>query len=192
MSKDEVSKELDMSYSELCQYLVDKYGPAQYDYFVNETCRSKNKKVSRSSEGLECHHMDEDKAIMLSSPKFAQSCPYEYQKAERLVYCNVLEHLILHIKICTEPMNKKAIGRPGYGGALSIVLKTNQFFSGVEFKSEYNKKAYSIIANNFNEYINILKYWIDGADLFSMITPEKLSYDFDGKFVDKVHNALIH
>ena len=94
----EVQNQLKMTYSELVDYLLKKYGPAECDYFRTEACKSKNPKVSRTNEGLYCHHIDEDKAIMLCNDKFAVNNPFEYQKAERLVYCNALEHLILHIK----------------------------------------------------------------------------------------------
>ena len=193
MSKDEVSKELDMSYSELCQYLVEKYGPAQYDYFVNEKCKTKNTKVPRTSEGLECHHMDEDKAIMLSNPMYAQRNPFEYQKADRLVYCNALEHLILHIKIDIEPRNIKAnqFERPGTGGALNFIIpKLNQLYSGFEFKREYEKNIYGSLANSFDEYIMILNYWIQMGDWHIGLSPIKLCYDFDGVVVERVYHAL--
>ena len=98
MESTEIKNQLKMTYDELVDYLLKKYGPAQYDYFCNESCKSKNSKVSRTNEGLYCHHIDENKAILLSNDKFAVNNPFEYQKANRLVYCNVLEHLILHIK----------------------------------------------------------------------------------------------
>lgn len=195
MSKDEVSKELGMSYSELCQYLVNKYGPAQYDYFVNEKCKSKNTKVPRTSEGLECHHMDEDKAIMLSSPMYAQRNPFEYQKADRLVYCNALEHLILHIKIDIEPRNRKAniLERPGTGGALNFIIpKLNQLYSGFEFKREYEKNVYGSLVDSFDEYIMILDYWIKTGDMHIALSPIKLCYDFDGVVVKRVYDALFN
>lgn len=193
MSKDEVSKELDMSYSELCQYLVNKYGPAQYDYFVNEKCKTKNAKVSRTSEGLECHHMDEDKAIMLSTPMYAQRNPFEYQKADRLVYCNALEHLILHIKIDIEPRNVKAnrFERPGTGGALNFIIpKLNQMYSGYQFKRDYEKNVYGSLADSFDAYIMILSYWIETGDMHITLSPIKLCYDPDGVVVGRVYHAL--
>jgi hypothetical protein len=44
MTSEEVDKELVLSYDDLCQYLLEKYGPAEHDYFVNESCQSKNRK----------------------------------------------------------------------------------------------------------------------------------------------------
>ena len=82
-----------MNYKSAISFLWNKYGKVQYDYFCNE-----NKKIQRSCEGLFLHHIDEDKYINLSQREVAKIYPYEAQKADRLVYCNYLEHLILHIR----------------------------------------------------------------------------------------------
>ena len=197
MSKDEVNKELDMSYSELCQYLVNKYGPAQHDYFVNEKCKSKNAKVSRTSEGLECHHADEDKAIMLSHPKWAAKNPFDYQKAERLVYCNVLEHLILHMKIVEEPRNKQAnkMELPGLVGVVNYLCpQINDYYNGYDYKRTVDINRFKIIAKNFDDYITILKRFLGIAasrpDLMLYITKEKLSRGYDGKVIQKIYDLL--
>ena len=67
MESTEIKNQLKMTYDELVDYLLKKYGPAQYDYFCNESCKSKNSKVSRTNEGLYCHHIDENKAISLAN-----------------------------------------------------------------------------------------------------------------------------
>ena len=76
-------KIMKMSYHELVQFLINKYGPAKYDYFTNEYCTIKNKKVTRTSEGLFCHHIDEDKAILLSNSEYASQNPFEYQRLQK-------------------------------------------------------------------------------------------------------------
>lgn len=82
MESIEIKNQLKMTYNELIDYLLKKYGPSKYDYFCNESCKSKNHKISRTNEGLYCHHIDEDKAILLSNDKFAAMNPWEYQKAD--------------------------------------------------------------------------------------------------------------
>lgn len=158
----EIEKQLNMSYNELVNYLLSKYGKAQYDYFRNERCSSVNQRVSRSSEGLFCHHIDEDKAIQLSSIKFARKNPFDYQKANRLVYCNILEHLIMHIKITLEPRHPDANERelPGLGGIKFIAVHLNDYFNGYEFKREWLKIAFELIKDNFSDYIRILRLFI--------------------------------
>lgn len=193
MSSEEVRKELDLSYQELVDYLLGKYGPAQYDYFVNETCRSKNKKVRRSDEGLICHHIDEDKAIMLSDTPYAIQNPFEYQKADRLVYCNIMEHLILHIKIAKEA-DLGTIG-VGIGGVVNFICpEINDYYGGYEFKRPYQIKSHELIADNFEDYIKVLRYCLEMAenDMRYVLTVdrERLSRGCDGKIVEKVYKAL--
>ena len=194
----EIKKQLDMTYSELIEYLLKKYGAAECDYFVNESCKSKNKKVTRTSEGLYCHHMDEDKSIMLCNDKFAINNPYEYQKANRLVYCNILEHLILHIKIVEEPKNKDAnkMEAQGIGGVVNLICpQINDYFNGYQFKQEWQIKEFSLIENNFDDYIEILKYFLDVIEdhpLYSIIiTRDRLSVGWDKQIVKKVYKKLV-
>ena len=166
--------------------LLKKYGPAQYDYFCNESCKSKNSKVSRTN-----------KAILLSNDKFAVNNPFEYQKANRLVYCNVLEHLILHIKIVEEPKNENAnqMEIQGIGGAVCFICpQINDYFNGYEFKQQYLINIFSLIENNFNDYIDILEYFLDVVEknpIYKLIvTKERLSVGWDQQIVKKVYDQL--
>lgn len=197
MESIEIKEELAMTYNELVEYLLNKYGSAKYDYFCNESCKSKNTKVSRTSEGLFCHHIDEDKAIMLSNDKFAVNNPWKCQKAERLVYCNALEHLILHIKIIEEPKNVDAneMEIQGIGGAICFLCpQINDFYNGYQFKQQYLINIYSLIENNFDDYIDILKYFlaiIEKNPVYRLfITKRRLSNGWDGQIVEKVYEEL--
>ena len=197
MDKNEIKKELDVSYDDLVAYLIKKYGPAKHDYFCNESCKSKNRKVVRSSEGLECHHIDEDKAIMLSRPDYAARNPFEYQKADRLVYCNVMEHLILHAKIVEEPRKKDAnlFELPGAGGVINICIGINDYYNGFEYKQPYKQALYAHIADNFDDYIDILVRILDLVDnkrpeLCLLLNKEKLSKGFEGQIIDKIYRAI--
>lgn len=197
MESTEIKNQLKMTYDELVDYLLKKYGPAQYDYFCNESCKSKNSKVSRTNEGLYCHHMDENKAILLSNDKFAVNNPFEYQKANRLVYCNVLEHLILHIKIVEEPKNENAnqMEIQGIGGAVCFICpQINDYFNGYEFKQQYLINIFSLIENNFNDYIDILEYFLDVVEknpiYKSIVTKERLSVGWDQQIVKRVYDQL--
>lgn len=197
MKSEEIKKELGLGYQELVDYLLDKYGPAEGDYFRNETCKSKNPIVSRSSEGLECHHIDEDKAIMLSDSRWASKNPFEYQKADRLVYCNVLEHLILHAKIIEEPRNKKAnkLESPGVGGVINYLCpKINDYYNGYEFKRDYQRKMFSLIADNFDDYIEILRYILviiyKRPEYSLLITKERLARGTDHCIIEKIYKLI--
>jgi hypothetical protein len=155
MEKIEIQKEMKMKYHELVGYLLEKYGKAQHDYFLTENCKSKNTKVSRTKEGLYCHHTDEDKAIDLSNSDFAIINPFNYQKADRLVYCNVLEHLILHIKIFEEPKNTKAndMEVQGLGGVINCICpELNDRYNGKEPTQEWRINVFNQVRNNFDDY----------------------------------------
>ena len=199
-SKDPVSQYdqlFSMPYNEIVELLLKKYGTAKHDYFTDRECTIKNKLVSRSAEGLFCHHIDEDKAIMLSNDKYAAQNPFEYQKASRLVYCNLLEHLLLHVKIAEEPRNPDANENelPGIGGAINFICKDlNDIYAGKEPADEWRKKVAALVKDSFDDYIRILRHlWrvIEQNPLYkAAITKQMLCTSWDGKIVNRVLEAM--
>jgi hypothetical protein len=197
MKSEEIKLELGFNYQQLVEYLLNKYGKCQFDYFTNESCRSKNSKVSRTAEGLICHHIDEDKAIMLSTDKYAINNPYSYQKADRLVYCNLFEHLILHIKIAEEPKAKNANSGElqGIGGAINfLVPQINDFYNGFVFTQNHVINQMNLIKDNFEDYIAILKYLLkvtkNNIIYSQIVTPTKLSLGWEHDLVDKIFKRI--
>ena len=95
MNLEEYNKVKDFTYLEYCDYLQTKYGIGICDYMTK--AYNKKPKISRSKEGLFVHHKFEDHAILLSNKRFAMSNPFEWQLAENMVYCDYLEHLLLHL-----------------------------------------------------------------------------------------------
>lgn len=151
-----------MSYEALCTYLLSKYGGAVVDFFYTPECKSKNKKVSRTGEGLFCHHIDEDKGICLSDRAFAKTQPFEWQKKERLVYCNILEHLILHLKI--KALNPKEqlkapieIQRSIPSGISLLCRDINDMYMNDGTSHVWRKRCFEEIRDNYYDYINLLK-----------------------------------
>ena len=187
---------LKMSYQDVVSELLKKYGSAKHNYFKDTACKAKNPLVTRTNEGLFCHHIDEDKAIMLCNDKFAVNNPFEYQKANRLVYCNLLEHLLLHVKIAENPnpdANENEL--PGIGGAINFICKNlNDIYSGKEFAYEWRKNVANKVKDNFDDYIIILRYLWNivekNPDYKAIITKEMLCLNWDGKVVKEVMNAL--
>lgn len=187
---------LKMSYQDIVSALLKKYGFAKHNYFKDTACKIKNPLVTRTNEGLFCHHIDEDKAIMLCNDKFAANNPFEYQKADRLVYCNLLEHLLLHVKIAENPSpdaNENEL--PGIGGAINFICKDlNDIYSGKEFSDEWRKNVADKVKDNFDDYIIILRYlWniVEKNPVYkAIITKEMLCVGWDGKVVKEVMNAL--
>lgn len=99
MHSKELTLEEKMSYSDQVDYLIRKYGRARYDYFLDDVSWIKSQYISRTKDGLFCHHIDEYDIPTLSDPKIAREHSFLHQKADHLVYCNYLEHLMLHMKI---------------------------------------------------------------------------------------------
>ncbi|MCF7932809.1 MAG: sel1 repeat family protein [Acholeplasmataceae bacterium] len=151
--------------------ILEKYGRAQYDYFRNEYCLSVNPKVSRSKEGLFCHHIDEDKAILLSTSVHAKKNPFAFQQSERLVYCNILEHLLLHIKITIEARHPNANSNesPGIGGIFLVAAHLNDYYDGYEMKRDYLRTAMTEVKDNLDDYVKILGMFVN--EFMSSIHP---------------------
>lgn len=187
---------LKTNYQDIISALLKKYGSAKHNYFKDTACKIKNPLVTRTNEGLFCHHIDEDKAIMLCNDKFAVNNPFEYQKADRLVYCNLLEHLLLHVKIAENPSpdaNENEL--PGIGGAINFICKDlNDIYSGKKFSDEWRKNVADKVKDNFDDYIIILRYlWniVEKNPVYkAIITKEMLCVGWDGKVVKEVMNAL--
>lgn len=187
---------LKMSYQDIVSALLKKYGSAKHDYFKDTACKTKNPLVTRTNEGLFCHHIDEDKAIMLCNDKFAANNPFEYQKADRLVYCNLLEHLLLHVKIAENPSpdtNKNEL--PGIGGAINFICKElNDIYSGKEFADKWRKNVANKVKDNFDDYIIILRYlWniVEKNPIYKLIiTKDMLFLNSDDKVVEIVKKSF--
>ena len=163
MDSDEIIKEVRMSYYNLLDYLIQKYGSAKYDYFTSEECKYKNKKVTRTKEGLYCHHMDEDEGGNLSNPSQAKIQPFAWQKKERLVYCNAIEHLILHMKI-NVLRQKKKLEVPldikdffTTGGVFWITVTLNDMYMNNGTTTSWMKPCYENIKENYTDYISLIK-----------------------------------
>lgn len=118
---------LTLSYEEATQYLLNKHGEVSDDYFreisyerflKGEITSITKGKYSKTSKGLYCHHIDENKYSNMSKLPVIKryNYPFESQKKERLTYCDLFEHLILHALIIRE--TKGIYGVSGYKGYL--------------------------------------------------------------------------
>ena len=182
MDSKEISKELSMPYYELVEYLKGKYGEAKYDYFHTESCKSKNRKVTRTSEGLLCHHIEEVRGEMLSNPASAIKYPYEWQKKENLVYCNYIEHLILHIKIDIMFASRGRISAFAVRGIPMICGEINEMYTA-EPKAQWKKNCFEAIKENKEDYIKLLKVIVLYGEnaLKKKLDVKLLTSDFDGR-----------
>lgn len=150
-----IEQQIYMSYNDFVNHLIRKYGSVPYDYFCNENCASEQRKNSRTEDGLVIHHIDECSIANLSNRNTAKNYSFDYQKSYRLVYCNLLEHFLLHIKIVKEfnHINNTV----GFGGLASISSQINEYFSNPPTVSKWQINLYNAIKNDYNNYCMLLK-----------------------------------
>ncbi len=157
MNIEEYNSIKDFNYLQYCDYLQEKYGIGKCDYMT----KTYNKKAgfSRTSEGLFVHHKYEDHAINLSKKEYASKNPFEWQKANNLVYCDYLEHLYLHILICENPSIDANAGEAvGIGGVINFIVPLlNDFYSGWRTKQIWEEKCLNKISNDIDVYFELIK-----------------------------------
>lgn len=157
MNLEEYKKVQNYNYVKYCDYLQNKYGAGFCDYMTKSW--NKNQKISRTKVGLYAHHKYEDHAILLSNPEYAKKNPYEWQLRENIVYCDLLEHLFLHILICENPSkNKNENEKVGFGGVVNfIVPELNDVYSGWVSKQQWQLNCHNKIINDKNVYMELVK-----------------------------------
>ena len=194
MKKTEYEKVKDFTYLEYCDYLQDKYGIGLADYMtVNYV---KNNKVSRTGEGLIAHHKMEDRAIMLSTKEYAKANPYEWQLKENIVYCDYLEHLLLHVLICKYPsIHKNLFEKVGFGGVVNyIVPELNDLYSGWETSQAWREKCHALVKDDKDVYMLILKQFMEVEKKDRFFNVKMLLSSFNAGFGkwDKKNNLDIY
>lgn len=137
---------INMTYSDAINSLIEKYGPVEKDYHK----RNKDKKI-----GLHIHHIAELTVPNLSNKDNVKTL-VELQKKEHLVYCDIMEHFIIHYLIniynknnyqyndanddkkynSIKLLNKADKDNPKYcpNGMNSLLGKVNKFY--IEEKTE--------------------------------------------------------
>lgn len=190
----EYQKVKNMTYLEYCDYLQQKYGIGLADYMTKSY--RKNKKCTRTNEGLIAHHKAEDKMIMLSTVEYAKACPFEWQKKENIIYCDYLEHLLLHVLICKYPSpDKIPMAVVGFGGVVNFfVPELNDIYSGFITKQAWRKNCHDKVINDKNVYFAILKDFVEFYKIGNKPLPINFllsSYNEDYGLWDKSKNEQI-
>ena len=159
MNLEEYNKVKDMHYEDYCDYLVNKYGEAKYDYMSPKF--TKNSKVSRTSDGLYAHHRMENRMCSLSELDVAKKCPWEWQAKYNLVYCDLLEHTFLHLLIAEEVIPKMKFIL-GFGGIIDyFVPELNDLYSGWETRQAWRKTCHSRVINDKEVYLTLIRRMIE-------------------------------
>lgn len=161
MNMAEYLKVKNFTYLDYCDYLQNKYGIGLDDYMtksynIKRTCK-------RTREGLLAHHKKEDTMILLSHKEVAMEYPFEWQSKENIVYCDYLEHLLLHMLICKYPSAERVdTVRVGFGGVVSyIVPELNDLYSGWKTNQPWRKTCHEKVISDKDVYMKLLKQFID-------------------------------
>ncbi|PYF43643.1 hypothetical protein [Metamycoplasma alkalescens] len=148
----EIIKLLNSDYEECIEYLLDKYGfvPGNYFYILGNNLISVNNDFKKANQGLYVHHIDENENGFLSNNQAIIHHP-QYQPFDKLVYCNLLERLVLHIKIFkkTNYLNETIFK--------FIIPELNDIYSNIEYQSQKKKNVAKLVKPFKNEYFQCLK-----------------------------------
>lgn len=182
MKKTEYEKTKEHTYLEYCDYLQQKYGIGRSDFMTKSW--NKNKKVTRTNEGLVAHHKYEDHAIMLSNKEYAMKNPFEWQMAKNIVYCDYLEHLYLHILICESPSAEKNEQEAvGIGGVINFLApELNDFYSGWIPNQEWKRICLNLVKDDKETYLLLLKRFKDTCHDYPLYTDKCLLKSFNAPF----------
>ena len=181
---------LNLSYDELIKALNKRYDTVKGDYFENEDCLNVNLNIQK--DDLFIHHIDEDKGILLEKTNDALNYSYDYQKANRLVYCDYLEHLLLHVKIIENNQDKSKL-QDIFNSTLSIIKDINTYY-GEQGSIDSSNKAILKIKTEYKSYIAILNkinQLIQSNELFQeYVTKKALALNWDNDVIDKIYNDI--
>lgn len=182
MNISEYEKVKNFTYDEYCDFLQDKYGIGKYDYMTKSW--NKNQKCTRTKEGLIAHHKYESHAIMLSNKEFAMKNPFEWQLAKNIIYCDYLEHLLLHVLICEFPSEEKNdFEAVGIGGVVNfIVPELNDFYSGWITNQEWRRNCHNLIKNDKDVYFDVIKKFKNYCITHKIPIDERLFRSFNESY----------
>lgn len=172
MTFDEYSKIKDLDYFAYCDYLQDKYGLGNYDYMSKSF--KKNSKSSRTSEGLYAHHKMEFYVPSLSEPDWASQYPWEFQAKENIVYCDLLEHLYLHLLIAEECDDRLKFIL-GFGGIIDyFVPELNDIYSGWVTRQAWRQNCHDRIKDDKAVYMELIKRLVSWWRTANLTKDDKL------------------
>lgn len=181
MNLEEYGKVKGMSYGEYCKYLQGKYGIPEKPYYTKGFTKNK---ITRTKEGLFVHHIREDTAIMLCNDRYARNNPYEFQLPENLVYCDYLEHLLLHIMICEHPNpdhnEHEAVGVGGVENHIAPQL--NDFYSGCPITLPWMQACFNRVKDDYGVYKTLIKRFKINCSDYPLYDENLLLSSYNEKF----------
>lgn len=151
-----------MNYYEYCEYLQQKYGIPNGPYFLSPSLKTKNTKITRGRDGLFIHHILENQYAMLCNPVACQlqNIPFSVHQPQNLCYCDLLEHLQLHIKIVEEYPFNNPNTFVGIGGIINFLIPELELMYAPEYQpTNYLLTVKKRIINKKPEYEQSKKHF---------------------------------
>lgn len=182
-------------YEAACKFLQDKYdalGFVRLDYYHQDPKDGhliKTSKVGHGKEGLQYHHIREDRVPSLSDKNIATANPIEYQSAENMCYANLIEHAWLHVLITENNFSQSDEDQDattGLGGVKWMLLALNSIMCNAD-TSWYSSKdeegkgcnynVNNLITGNRKDYLKVINRFVTSAFIRQRLekTPEDLA-----------------
>ena len=120
----------------------------------------------------------------LSNKEIAQRYPFEWQLKENIVYCDYLEHLLLHVLICKYPSDdKSSCIYAGIGGVVDfIVPELNDLYSGWITNQAWRKNCHNRVLADKEVYLSILRQFIDIEETTQNFDIDILCHSFNQRY----------
>ena len=171
MDSKELWLQFDLEYQDQLLHLKKKYGLPEGNYFLKESCKSINNKISRAKEGLYCHHdmewnPNDFECHSLSTPELALKKSFEYQANYNLTYCNLIEHFLLHIKI--HKLRRDVFNCDDIDGCEKFLIpQLNDMFKTKLYRKPHFVVTKKQIEDNYSDYVDLLTYYANefGKDI---------------------------
>lgn len=151
-----------MNYYKYCKHLQQKYGIPTGSYFLSPSLKSKNLKITRGRDGLYIHHICENEYIMLCDPTscHSQNISFSVHEPQNLCYCDLLEHMELHVKIVEEYAFNNPTAFVGIGGIINFLIPELELMYTPEYQpTNYLAAVKNRIINKKTEYEQLKKYF---------------------------------
>ena len=174
MDMEELFHVNEMSYTQYCDYLQNKYGIGLADYMTQSF--NKSPAVSRGKEGLFAHHKMEDCVPNLSNPKVAKLYPVEWQAKENIIYCDYLEHFLLHLKIRRSYGVDHNYCNPAIENYM--IPELNDYFSGYVPPEDWKRAVANRIKDNKEVYLQLLTWYIHSCSHYGFSIKKILTSNY--------------
>ena len=169
MDSKDLWKQYSMDYHEQLLYLKGKYGIPQGNYFLTESCKSTNSKITKAKEGLFLHHdyewnPDDFSCHALSDSEIARDKSFDYQLGVNLTYCNLIEHLLLHIKI--HKLRIEVFQCNEIDGVEKFLIpQLNDMYKTRKYKKEWLVATKERIADNYEDFKKLVEIYSEISDI---------------------------